>query len=404
MAHLSRRVIEENRTGNLHFFVNSVEFIGSVIRKAGLKPEQVRVVCSNSGESALKNARKLGKDYPIELPSDPVKKVNFYTSTAFEGCDIYDEVGRIYIVSDASKAQTLLDISTLFIQICGRIRNTIYSKDITHIFSATRYSNDVTLEEFMKMTDKNLSEAVKLAEDINNVPEDSRRIILGKIPYLNEKYVCIENNRLMVDKNLANVDIVNFKITKQIYKTVITLSDELKRNGFGVSVKHVNFESPAEQVEMNPKAKISFKDFFNEYAILRSEQVSFSFENKHYKITLIESINPLIKEAYEKLGCAEVERLQYNQTNIRRELVKQLDIATENKIVELINDTLPHHKGIPIATVKEKLQGIYNLLGLKRNAKSTDLKNWYEINVITKTINGKSTACITIIRDKFLRV
>ena len=47
----------------------------------------------------------------------------------------------------------------------------------------------------------------------------------------------------------------------------------------------------------------------------------------------------------------------------------------------------------------KSLQGIYNLLGLKRNAKSTDLKNWYEINVITKTINGKSTACITIIRD-----
>lgn len=103
-----------------------------------------------------------------------MKKVNFYTSTAFEGCDIYDEQGRIYIVSDATKSQTLLDISTLFVQICGRIRDSIYNREITHLFSTTRYSEDLTLEEFTQRTKETLALAVKRQDDINAVPDDGR--------------------------------------------------------------------------------------------------------------------------------------------------------------------------------------------------------------------------------------
>ncbi len=169
VSHLCRQVIEQGRTGNLHFFVNSVEFIDKAIKKAGLTPEQVKIVCSDN----IENSRKLG-GLPIETPSDPVKKVNFYTSTAFEGCDIYDKQGRIYIVSDASKAQTLIDISTLFIQICGRLRDSIYNTEITHIFSNTRYSEDLTLEEHTAKTRETLGKAVKLADDINGLPDDSR--------------------------------------------------------------------------------------------------------------------------------------------------------------------------------------------------------------------------------------
>ena len=180
--------------------------------KADLKPEQVRIVCADDP----KNIQKLGADYKIERPSDPVKKINIYTSTAFEGCDIYDKVGRTYIVSDANKAHTLLDISTMFVQICGRIRDSIYKSDIMHIFSTTRYSEDLTLEEYAERTRTTLGKAVKLADDTNAVPDDSRETLLSSIKYLNEKYVTIEDNRLIVDRNLANIDIVNFKITKHI--------------------------------------------------------------------------------------------------------------------------------------------------------------------------------------------
>lgn len=369
MAYLSKQVIEQNRNGNLHFFFNSVESIKKVCEKADLKPEQVRIVCADDAD----NRRKLGADYPIGKPSDTLKKINFYTSTAFEGCDIYDKVGRTYIVSDATKAHTLVDIGTMFVQICGRIRDSIYKSDITHIFSTTRYSEDLTLEEYTQRTRETMAEAVKREKDINAVPDDSREWALSKIPYINEKYLRIEDNRLIVDKNLANIDIVNFKITKQIYKNIITLAREHKRNGYGVNIKTVTVESPAEELEMNPNAKISFEELFKEYAEIKAQPFEISFDNPHYKLQAIIAKNPLVGEAYDKLGSTEVERLKYNQTNIRRELVKKLDTPTENKIVKMANDCFDYNVAIPCTKIKEKLQSIYDTLGVKRTAKATDL-------------------------------
>jgi len=115
---LIKDVINGKTFGNLHFFVNSVELIADAIRISGLSPKQVRVICSANekvGKGKKTNQRKLGDNYKIESTTDDVKQINFYTSTCFEGCDIYDKNGKVYIVSDKGKSHTLLDISTLVI-------------------------------------------------------------------------------------------------------------------------------------------------------------------------------------------------------------------------------------------------------------------------------------------------
>ena len=214
-------MLDKGLPHNLHIFVNSVEFIAKVIDLAKLTPDNVKVVCSTSGENSENNQRKLGKDYPIGQPSDPVRKINFYTSTCFEGCDLYDENGVTFIVSDGNKSHTLLDISTLFTQICGRLRDSKYKGEIIHVYSTTKYSRDVTLDEFVASTKKVLAEAVDYAKEINGLSETAREKTLSKIKYINEQYVRIEDNRLIVDKNLANMDIVNFKICRHIYRTYV---------------------------------------------------------------------------------------------------------------------------------------------------------------------------------------
>ncbi|MDR0605957.1 MAG: hypothetical protein LBG80_16830 [Bacteroidales bacterium] len=252
----------------------------------------------------------------------------------------------------------------------------MYATDIIHIYSTTRYSEDVSLEQFIESTEKTLAKAVKLVKDTNSVAEDSRRTILAALKdKLNEEYVTIDENNglLVVDKNLPKVDIVNFKITKQLYRNSITLHNEQRRNGFGVSIKTVTVQSPADELELNPKAKISFQELFDEYAAIKEQPITYSFDSPHYKLEIIESKNSLIKEAYEKLGKVEVQRLKYNQTNIQRELVKKLDISIENKIVKLLDKVIAHHEATPISAVKEELQAIYDELGVARKAKATDL-------------------------------
>ena len=162
-----------------------MEFIAKVIDLAKLTPDQVKIVCSTSGDNGENNQRKLGTDYLIGQPSDPVKKINFYTSTCFEGCDIYDQQGVTFIVSDGNKSNTLLDISTLFTQICGRLRDSRYKGEIIHVYSTTKYSREVTLDEFTAATKNVLTEAVSYADEINKLSETTRIKTLSKIKYIN---------------------------------------------------------------------------------------------------------------------------------------------------------------------------------------------------------------------------
>ena len=358
---------------NLHIFINSVEFIAKVISLANLTPEQVKVVCSTSGDNNENNQRKLGKDYPIGQPSDPVREINFYTSTCFEGCDIYDENGVTFIVSDGRKAHTMVDISTLFTQICGRLRDSKYKSEIIHVFSTTKYSREVTLDEFVAATKKTLSEAVQYADEINSLSEAIRIKTLSKIKYINEQYVRIEDNRLVVDRNFANMDIVNFKICRHIYRTYVNLTDELKKNGYTIT-RHT-FSDIMEKIESNAQARVTFKELFDEYHRLKTTQPFFSLESHEDLCAQIAAKYPLVKQAYDNLGTDKVQALKYHVGNIKRELTKRQPVPTEYKIVKMINTTFPKLTSIAKSKVKDRLQGIYDELGIKQTAKATDLNN-----------------------------
>lgn len=348
-----------------------MEFIAKVIDLAKLSPEQVKVVCSVSGDKGEHNQRKLGKNYPIGQPSDPVKKINFYTSTCFEGCDIYDENGVTFIVSDGSKSNTLLDISTLFTQICGRLRDSKYKDEIVHVYSTTKYSRDVTLDEFVAATKKVLAEAISYADEMNSLSEVARIKTLSKIKYINEQYVRIEDNRLVVDRNLANMDIVNFKICRHIYRTYVNLANELKRNGY-VITKH-SFSDIIEKIENKANARVTFKELFNEYHRLKTTEPFFSLESHEELCARIAAKYPLVKQAYEELGTGKVQALKYHVSNIRRELTKRQTTPTEYKIVKMINTTIAKQAPIARSKVKDMLQRIYDDLGIQRTAKASDL-------------------------------
>ena len=366
------KVLRDELPYNLHIFVNSVEFIAKVIDTLKLAPEAVKIVCSTSGDSRQENQRKLGNAYPIGQPSDPAKKINFYTSTCFEGCDIFDPDGVTFIVSDGRKAHTLLDISTLFTQICGRIRDSRYKTQIVHVYSTTKYSKAVTLDEFVAATQRTLADAESYAAEINSLSEATRVKTLSKIPYINEQYVRIVNNRLVVEKNLANMDIVNFKISRHIYATYVNLTDELQRNGYKVTVQ--TYSKVVEHLAANPSARTTFQELFDEYSRLKTmTEQFFVVESPAELCAVIEQQHPLVKQAYDKLGTAKVQALKYHVGNIRRELVKGLSIGDDYKIVKMINDAFQKQTPIAKNKAKERLQEIYDTLGLQREAKATDL-------------------------------
>lgn len=152
MANKCKERVVDGGDTNYHIFINSVDDIVAIILGAGLSPDNTKVVCASSEGSGKNNKEKLPEGFTIGKAGDPPKTINFYTSTCFEGCDILDEVGETIIVSDSLKRHTMMDISTSFIQIAGRIRNSKYKNKVTQIFSTSRYRMDLSAEEYERNT------------------------------------------------------------------------------------------------------------------------------------------------------------------------------------------------------------------------------------------------------------
>ena len=234
------KAVSDKMFGNLHIFVNSVDFIISAISESGLTPEQVKIVCADNKKQGNKgkkpNQRKidetLGEEFVIGRPLDNAKKVNFYTSMCFEGCDIYDEYGKTFIVSDGKMAHTQLDIKTLLIQICGRVRNSIYKK-ITHIFSYTRYNGTISLNDYEQMVLDDYHKSEGIITEINNMSENARKKVVSGFSeqYCSNNYISVSDNKLHLDKNLLHLDIVNFKIANGLYSSRVAYMEELSQNG-----------------------------------------------------------------------------------------------------------------------------------------------------------------------------
>ena len=189
--------------------------------------------------------------------------------------------------------------------------------------------------------------------------------------YINEQYVRIEDNRLVVDKNLANIDIVNFKICRHIYRTYVNLASELQQNGYSIS--RYSFSKVIDKVECNPASKVTFKELFDEYCRLKETKPAFSFVSHENLCGLIAAKNPLVKQAYDELGVAKVQALKYHVGDIRRELIKLQPLSVEHKIMKMINASFPKQTLIAKSEIKARLQKIYESLEIKQTAKASDL-------------------------------
>jgi hypothetical protein len=128
------------KPGNAYIFFNSVSNIAKIckdLKSFGLTEKDIKIITA-SNEDNQKTISKLGKNWKIkpvieyDNNSEIFYKINFITSTAFEGQDFNDPDGIVYIISDSKLEHTKLDISTQIPQIAGRLRQSKY-KDIINM-------------------------------------------------------------------------------------------------------------------------------------------------------------------------------------------------------------------------------------------------------------------------------
>lgn len=376
--------LQGKEEGNAYIFVNSVAFIKDILEATQMTYEDCNVVYSKYNKTQLSLERgnlpsfKDGRIAP--------KKINLLTSTVFEGTDIYDENGKIFIISDATKANTLVDISTSFQQIAGRIRNSKYINNITHYFTNTRYS-DINYDEFKAMSAKETNIAKSIADEYNNLSKEARER-MAIVP--NETYIAKLNNNFLFDPNLVKVDLYNFKVCKHLYKIrVNNLLDAYEDSKYVVSqYTHTS------EVKYSPKDLEGFDTVVKTLQLFYNPNIFkvYSDEQQAYIDAAFLRFS-FLENAINKLGFEGIEEQGYIQTNIKRKLTTILDVNIETKIFKLLKSYNDITVGsfVPAIVAKKRLQEIYNQLNLSLKAKGSDLNKFFNCNETTVRVNGKIT-------------
>lgn len=173
--------IRGSEEGNAYFFYNSVLSIAKIVKDLvsifKCSPDDINIICANT-EQNVKILKRIDKKfYPrkaIEKDENGVakpniKKINFITSTSFEGQDFWDSYGRTYIVSDGKLDHTKLDISTQVSQIVGRLRDSKYKDNVTLIWTISPTLGFNTLEEYSQSLEVQKEDSLICISDFDSV-------------------------------------------------------------------------------------------------------------------------------------------------------------------------------------------------------------------------------------------
>lgn len=277
VAELSKMIENPEKGINYHMFVNSVSTINRIIKRTNIK--DYKVVCSDSAKSRTK--LKTGDT------TSPIKKFNFYTATAFEGCDIYDPKGKTIILCDTNIATTMLDISTLVRQISGRIRDSIY-KDSIKMFlntSTHRYAG-ITDSEFRLKVKENTKVGKRKIELINSLETEFdyevERRSYSEDTY-SSFYVNYKDGLFFFDKNLKKRDIYNYMLINEIYNNSINVMMEVRNSGMNVKqYKKTNWA-----IDLLEKDEYTYKELeaiFSKECIKRGRVFNGNFISEYFEI------------------------------------------------------------------------------------------------------------------------
>lgn len=375
--------------GNPYFFINSVTSIIQIIKelkKAGYDdPELYKIICGNNDINRIKINKALGAKYKIEFTTDPLKRITFCTATLFEGSDIYDRDGVTYVITDGSKDFTKYDVLTTLPQIIGRLRDSKYKGTVFVLMTKSYYFSYTSVEEFEIEIRKQLAKANGLVETFKQSEDNEMtREALKKGVEFN-MYVLERNNTLKVNTSVLHCEMHNYDAlhTNYYYKDYAVEGDEatVAINTIPHTFKKANKELNIEGLnKLRLSKKPSFKDLCIDYLKCKEENIPTQIRD-------IELEFPIIKKAYEELGAEKMKALNYRKNFIEEELLVSSQLDNSQKIVGLLDFKVGEL--ISKKELKLKLQAIYLQLGIKKNAKATDLANWYSITDHNKRVEGQ---------------
>lgn len=170
--------------GNAYIFINSVKDIVRITKTLVSKfnLDDIKIITAINDKN-LKLVASIGsgwKPKPVIEENNPTRyyKINFITSTAFEGQDFLDPDGVTYIVSDGKLEHTKLDISTQVSQIVGRLRVSKHKDKVNMLWTQSPIGSYKTEEDYREYVKLSRKEAEEVLEDFQKVGSLKTKAVL----------------------------------------------------------------------------------------------------------------------------------------------------------------------------------------------------------------------------------
>ena len=288
LAKLVKEWTKNNEGTNLYLMYNYVEGVERIINDCRLENDKYHFLCSTQNEDVVKRST-------IDDINNEHRPINFLTSAGFEGCDIKDPNGCVYIVIDCTQIHTIHDYQTI-IQSFGRCRNSVKTPRVLFYGSPRKEIKEALEGDFKKCKalDKLIKECRENNIDLSEILSREEKICYDNDGNLSVNPLCYATSKRKLCMLNACSSVDAFKTN--LANNGITVSDKRLPQYEDVCEKTINFKNACKMYEADP----------NDPTLLG------------YSKTW------LIKNAYEKLGAERVDDMQYKENLIRRWL-KEVD-------------------------------------------------------------------------------
>lgn len=378
--------VNGNKSYEAFFFINSVNEICKILKHCNLTNDNARIICADTED----NRKKLG-DFNISTSNSANKQFTFITCKSFEGVDYFSDSAISFVVSSASAEHTKLAIDTDIPQIVGRIRskNNPFRNKIVHIYNRTNKDIDLitTFEEMTDITNRTEEAAKQQIEKYNKATTRAEKIAIKRL--INNDLILETENGIYYNDAILKLDLYNFKVNQIIYKSGISVRTEYQERGVQTTAITYNKEEGEMKTENETKA-ITFKEAYLK-ALSCQDLVQ---RDQYLKVDLV-------KEAIEKLTPEEVRAVRYTKKAVKELLISKNEKLNQfTKAIKMIKKEMPYNEFVPVAKVKEMLANVYEILGIEKKAKATDITAFFYAKEMVRTISGKRIKTICIIRQK----
>ena len=385
------------------FYVNSVNNITSIIKRAELTPEQVNILVANTPENVTRIKKNLGAKYKIgtvPLRDEPRKMFTFCTRTVYLGADFYSDNARSFIISDANIDTLAVDITLDLPQILGRqrLRENPWKDEAILFFKSITTDNKQAKEIFDKKLAEKERKSLSLLSAYNQVAAENQGDLseayqkLAKTFNYKDDFVAVNEKKIgdtkiltPVFNNLVKVSEMRaYEIQQVDYSDRFTVFNELGKVGGVDDIEELEkfFKEYKEQ-----KGRIYKLKYLCEYC----ERVGNTSILQHIE-------EKRFSDYINVLGLDRCKAEWYNTYLLDKRLsVMSFD---ETKIKEELSNVFEVGQSYTKADIKEKLSEIYKKLSYKASPKATDLEEFFELKPCLITVDGKRVNGFKILKEK----